>query len=288
MVFKSENLDAIIDLALREDIGGGDVTTLACVDPHLEGIAEIVCKSDGTLAGQIIARQVFEKVDAGIAYRELLTDGSAVRADTPVADISGKLASILTAERTALNFLMRLSGVATITRKFVDEVAGTGAKILDTRKTSPGLREAEKYAVVCGGGSNHRKGLYDMILIKDNHIQAAGSVAAAVRRCFDYVSGVNGRLQIEVEAGSAEELEQALASGAGWIMLDNMHVEQIREAVGKIRRRSADIRIEVSGGVTFENVRRLAECGVDYISVGALTHSARSLDFSLSVARGSQ
>jgi nicotinate-nucleotide pyrophosphorylase (carboxylating) len=285
MEFASRNLDGIIDLALQEDIGDGDLTTLACVSPDIEGDADIICKSDGVLSGQTVAQQVFRNVDERIRYASLVTDGSKLKANTDVASVTGKLASLLTAERVALNFLMRMSGIATLTERFVREVTGTGVAVLDTRKTMPGLRELEKYAVRCGGGINHRKGLYDMILIKDNHIRAAGSVSAALKRCLDYVEETSREVPIEIEAGSGAELEQALDSGATRIMLDNMGTAQVREAVEKIRRVSDDIKIEISGGVTLANVRELAECGVDYISVGALTHSAPSLDFSLNIVK---
>ncbi len=285
MDFLAEELDQLIDLALREDIGDGDITTRASVDPNLIGEAEILFRSGGPLAGQSIARRVFKTVDEKLRYAPMFEDGSIIEAGSVIATISGSLASILTAERTALNFIMRLSGIASLTRKFVDRVDGTNVKILDTRKTTPGMRHAEKYAVVCGGGYNHRKGLYDMIMIKDNHIRAAGSLPAAVKRCTDYRDQIKSDIKIEVEASSQIELEQALESGAKWIMLDNMNVEQIRDSVKKIRAFSKDIKIEISGGVNLDTVRQFAECGVDYISVGALTHSAPASDFSLNIVR---
>jgi nicotinate-nucleotide pyrophosphorylase (carboxylating) len=283
MEFASENLDGIIDLALQEDIGDGDLTTLACVSPDIEGQADVMCKSDGVLSGQTVAQQVFRKVDERIRYAPLITDGSRLRANTIVASVTGKLASLLTAERVALNFLMRMSGIATLTERFVREVTGTGVAVLDTRKTTPGLRELEKYAVLCGGGVNHRMGLYDMILIKDNHIRAAGSVSEALKKCLDYTEETGCEVPVEIEVDSGTELEQALDSGAARIMLDNMNTAQVKEAVERIHRVSGDIKIEISGGVTLANIRDLAECGVDYISVGALTHSAPSLDFSLNI-----
>ena len=285
MEFAFENLDGIIDLALQEDIGDGDLTTLACVNPDIEGDADIICKSGGILSGQTVAQQVFNKVDERVTYTSLAADGSCIEANTAVASVTGKLVSLLTAERVALNFLMRMSGIATLTERFVREVTGTEVAVLDTRKTTPGLRELEKYAVLCGGGVNHRKGLYDMILIKDNHIRAAGSVSAALKRCLDYVDETGCDVPVEIEAGSGIELEQALNSGATRIMLDNMDTTQVKEAVERIRRVSGEIKIEISGGVTLANIRELAECGVDYISVGALTHSAPSLDFSLNIVK---
>ncbi|MFH1893198.1 MAG: carboxylating nicotinate-nucleotide diphosphorylase [Candidatus Zixiibacteriota bacterium] len=276
-------MDDIIELALREDIGSGDITTLACVDPAVHGEAEIVSWSDGVLSGQDIASEVFRRVDNSVKYTSLEHDGSEISGGTDIAVIGGKLASILTAERIALNFLMRLSGIATLTRRYVDEISGTRAKILDTRKTTPGLRQAEKYAVLCGGGSNHRKGLYDMALIKDNHIEAAGGISVALKRTFRYLADAGRDIPVDVEVATDDDLEQALCEGASWIMLDNMDIGRIRDAVSKIREKDDRIKIEVSGGVTLSGLREIAECGVDYISVGALTHSAPSLDFSLIV-----
>lgn len=278
-------MDHIIELALREDIGSGDITTLACVDPAVHGEAEIVSWSDGVLSGQDIASEVFCRVDDSVKYTSLERDGSEISGGTDIAVIGGKLASILTAERIALNFLMRLSGIATLTRRYVDEISGTRAKILDTRKTTPGLRQAEKYAVLCGGGSNHRKGLYDMALIKDNHIEAAGGLSIALKRTFDYLADAGRDIPVDVEVATDDDLEQALSGGASWIMLDNMDIGRIRDAVSKIREKDDRIKIEVSGRVTLSGLREIAECGVDYISVGALTHSAPSLDFSLNVSK---
>ncbi|MBU1319411.1 MAG: carboxylating nicotinate-nucleotide diphosphorylase [candidate division Zixibacteria bacterium] len=278
-------MDHIIELALREDIGSGDITTLACVDPAVHGEAEIVSWSDGVLSGQDIASEVFCRVDDSVKYTSLERDGSEISGGTDIAVIGGKLASILTAERIALNFLMRLSGIATLTRRYVDEISGTRAKILDTRKTTPGLRQAEKYAVLCGGGSNHRKGLNDMALIKDNHIEAAGGLSIALKRTFDYLADAGRDIPVDVEVATDDDLEQALSGGASWIMLDNMDIGRIRDAVSKIREKDDRIKIEVSGRVTLSGLREIAECGVDYISVGALTHSAPSLDFSLNVSK---
>jgi len=285
MNFDTDLMTELIRLSLEEDVGGGDLTSRACVDSSIKGEATIVSRSDAVVSGQEIARAIFKAVDENTRYMPLAGDGESVTPDVEIASITGKLASILTAERTALNFLMRLSGVATATRRFVDEVEGTGAKILDTRKTTPGFRFAEKYAVVCGGGANHRKGLYDMILIKDNHIRAAGSIPVALKRCQDYVQDSGLVVPVEVEVASSAELEQAITSGAKWIMLDNMTVDQIRTAVARIRSEQRDIKIEISGGVNIKNVRELAECGVDYISVGALTHSSPAVDFSLNVVK---
>lgn len=278
------NANSIVSIALKEDIGDGDLTTLACVDPDITGEASIVCKSGGVMAGQGVALQVFKAVDDNLVYSPKVSDGEKIDRGDVVATIEGSIASILIAERVALNFLMRLSGIASLTRKYVEAVDGTNARILDTRKTTPGLRELEKHAVLCGGGMNHRIGLYDMILIKDNHIHAAGSVPEALRKCNEYVRNADLDVPIEVEAASDEEIEQAIEAGAGWIMLDNMSREQIIKAVDKIRKASRLTKIEVSGGVSLSTVREFAECGVDYISVGALTHSATSLDFSLNIS----
>jgi nicotinate-nucleotide pyrophosphorylase (carboxylating) len=285
MEFLAEQIDDLIRYSLEEDIRDGDITTRACVSGDLRGEANIICKSDSIMCGQSIARRVFKTVDDDVRYAPSVTDGELVVSGTVVANVTGNLSSILTAERTALNYIMRLSGISTLTRRYVDVVSDTEARILDTRKTTPGLRIAEKYAVVCGGGFNHRKGLYDMILVKDNHIKAVGSLPAALKRCITYRDTVKKSLQIEVEAGSMVDVEQALGAGAEWIMLDNMDIEQIKAAVSKIRGFSKDIKVEVSGGITLENVKQYADCGVDYISVGALTHSSTSVDFSLDVVR---
>jgi len=285
MKFDASKIEDLIALALREDIGDGDITTEACVDPEIAGEAEIVCRSKGVLCGQDIAMEVFRRVDDTVEYNALLEDSLDLTGDTLVATIKGRLASILIAERTALNFLMRLSGIATLTRRYVDEVRGTDAKVLDTRKTTPGIRLAEKHAVLCGGGSNHRIGLFDMALIKDNHIAAAGGLSVALTRMRDYLARQGKNVEIDVEVASDDDLQKALDNDAKWIMLDNMNTSRIREAVRKIRAKDAKIKIEVSGGVTIANLREIAECGVDYISIGALTHSAPSLDFSLNVRR---
>jgi len=281
----SEDTQNLIDISLREDIGSGDVTTRACVDPAIRGEAIIVARSNGLLSGQHIARHIFKTVDSDSVYAPLREDGNKLESNTQIAEISGRFASILTAERTALNYLMRLSGVASLTAKFVEKVAHTQCRILDTRKTTPGFRELEKYAVRCGGGMNHRTGLYDMILIKDNHIRSAGSLPAALKRCRSYVEALADPVPIEVEVASMPELEQALDAGADWLMLDNMNITQIKTAVERIRQQDRKIKVEVSGGVSLDTVASIAECGVDFISVGALTHSARALDLSLNVTR---
>jgi len=266
------NPGELIRAALAEDIGSGDVTSCLTIPEKLRTEGTIVCHAPGVLAGIDICRKVFRTLDKSIRFKPMKLDGSRVRQGTRAAILSGPARSILTAERTALNFLCRLSGIATLTARFVREVKGTGTRILDTRKTTPGWRALEKYAVRCGGGRNHRKGLYDMVLIKDNHIAAAGSVRAALARCR------NRRLDVEVEVKTMAELREALDAGARLIMLDNMDLGRMRRAV-KLARGKA--KLEASGGMNLTRVRSVARTGVDYISVGALTHSAPALDISL-------
>ncbi|MCX2726282.1 carboxylating nicotinate-nucleotide diphosphorylase [Thermomicrobium sp. 4228-Ro] len=262
---------------LLEDVGTGDVTTQAIVSPDVRGQAEIVAREAGVLCGLPLVELVFHEVDDELDCTALVREGASVAAGTVVARIAGRLASILTGERLALNLLQRLSGIATTTRRFVEAIEGTGAVILDTRKTTPGLRALEKYAVRVGGGRNHRFGLFDGVLIKDNHIRAVGSVGDAVRRARERAPHP---LAIEVEVTTLDELEEALEAGADWILLDNMDLETMREAVRRVAGRA---RLEASGGVTLERVRAIAETGVDAISVGALTHSVRALDIALEI-----
>ncbi|MCX7622611.1 MAG: carboxylating nicotinate-nucleotide diphosphorylase [Thermomicrobium sp.] len=262
---------------LLEDLGHGDVTTRAVVPPDARGRAELVFREAGVVCGLPLVALVFEEVDPELVFTPFSREGALVQPGEVVAGLAGRLTSILAGERLALNLLQRLSGIATLTRRFVEAVAGTGAVILDTRKTTPGLRALEKYAVRVGGGRNHRFGLFDGVLIKDNHIRAAGSVSEAVRRAR---AQVPHPLLIEVEVTTLAEVEEALAAGADWILLDNMDVETIRAAVARVGGRA---KLEVSGGVTLERVRAIAETGVDAISVGALTHSARALDIALEV-----
>jgi nicotinate-nucleotide pyrophosphorylase (carboxylating) len=265
---------AAIRLALEEDIGSGDVTSMAIVDEGALASAKLVAKEDGIVAGLDIAAAVFDEVDPRIRLAARTEEGSKVSPGTVLAEIDGPARSILTAERTALNFLGRMSGIATLTRRFVDAVAGTKAQILDTRKTAPGLRAFDKLAVRRGGGMNHRLGLYDLILIKDNHVDFAGSLREAVRRAR--ASGA--QLEIEVEARTLDEVREALGVGVDRILLDNMSVETLAQAVSLVDGRA---RLEASGGVRLDNVRAIAETGVDDISVGALTHSVKVFDISL-------
>jgi len=266
----------LIDLALAEDVGKGDVTTVATVPEGKEGRAVIIAKAYGIVCGLPIMAEVFRQVDEAIRLTHLASDGEPVAPGDVVAALSGPLRGILTAERTALNFLTHLSGIATLTARFVDVVAPYRAVILDTRKTTPGWRILEKYAVRCGGGRNHRMGLYDMVLIKDNHIAACGSLAEAVRR----VRAAGISLPIEVEVRTLAELEEALSLGVDRILLDNMDIPTLRKAIARAK---GKVELEASGGVTLENAAEIAACGVDYISIGALTHSAPALDFSLEI-----
>ncbi len=274
-------LDALIDLALAEDVGSGDWTTRWTVPEGRSGPALITAKQPLVISGMEAALRVFSRVDPEIQLRPQVAEGEAAEPGQVVLDLEGPLAGILTAERTALNLLGRLSGIATLTRAFVQAVEGTGAKVIDTRKTTPGMRLMEKAAVRAGGGANHRVGLHDMILIKENHIAAAGGVSQALAS----VAARNDRgLQVEIEVRSLEEYDQAAASRPDRILLDNMSLEQLREAVRRNRAMS-EVRplLEASGNVRLDTVRAIAETGVDLISVGALTHSAPVADLSLRI-----
>jgi nicotinate-nucleotide pyrophosphorylase (carboxylating) len=272
----SPELRACIHRALEEDIGSGDATSEAIIPAGAHMQAQIVAKQAGVVAGLDVAQAAFLMVDPGIDFVTLVAEGKQVNTSTILAKISGPARSMLVAERVALNFLGRMSGIATLTRQFVEAVAGTSAVILDTRKTAPGLRLADKLAVKRGGGQNHRMGLYDMILIKDNHIDFAGSLPAAVRSARSGNSG----LEIEVETRTLEDVAAALELGVERILLDNMSLEQMRAAVQLARGRA---KLEASGNVDLEGVRRIAETGVDYISIGALTHSVKVFDVSMKV-----
>ncbi len=271
----NQELEAIIEAALREDMPGGDITSESIIPAAAVSEAVFLAKEAGILAGLQVARRVFERIDPAVEFSERLEDGAAFKKSDILARLKGPTVALLKGERTALNFLQRLSGVATATRRFVDAVAGTKAKILDTRKTTPGLRLLEKYAVKMGGGTNHRLSLSDMVLIKDNHLRHVGSVAEAVRRAR---AAVKPGIRIEVEASDLAQVRDALAAGADMIMLDNMLIETMREAVTIVAGR---VPLEASGTVSLERVRAVAETGVDFISVGALTHSARAVDISL-------
>ena len=275
-----EVVRAIVARALEEDLGPGDVTTQATVASGARCRAEIVAREPGVIAGLEIAGAVFAALDREVAFEALVAEGAQVEAGAAVARLTGPARAVLAGERTALNFLQRMSGIATLTRRYVDAVQGTKARICDTRKTAPGLRALDKYAVRAGGGHNHRFGLFDGLLIKDNHIRAAGGIEGAVRLAR---SSAHHVLRVEVEAQTHAEVQEALSAGADVIMLDNMSPDEVARAVGFIAGRCE---VEVSGGVTLETVRALAECGVDYISIGALTHSAPALDLALEFGDG--
>lgn len=281
MKLNLKKINPLIKQALKEDIGKGDITTACIVPEESQGLALILNKQEGVLAGIDICRQIFLTVDKDLQIVAKFPDGAQLEFGQIVLTIQGRTKSILTAERTALNFLQHLSGVATATNDFVRAVEGTRARILDTRKTIPGLRYLEKYAVACGGGQNHRMGLYDMVLIKDNHIEAAGGPAAAI----EMVRQKNKKVKIEIEVQSLAQLEEAAALSPDVILLDNMKPEMMAEACRMVfslpARDSGKLKLEASGNVSLDNVRQIAECGVDYISVGAITHSAPALDFSL-------
>ena len=263
----------IVARALAEDVGPGDVTTTATVVPDARARARITQKAPGVIFGLDVAEETFRSLDADVVLTRLVEEGE-WREGGPVLDIEGSAAAILTAERTALNFLQRLSGVATQTALCVREIEGTGAQVLDTRKTTPGLRMLEKEAVAAGGGTNHRVGLYDAILIKENHAALAGGVGQAVRRARAYAPG----LLLEVECRTLAEVDDALGAGAPRILLDNMNPDQLRAAVDHVAGRAE---LEASGGFTLETIRAVASTGVQFVSVGALTHSAPALDLSL-------
>lgn len=265
---------------LKEDLGRGDITTQSVVRGGLRARGRFLAKQDFVLCGLEIAEAVFGALDNAIGLESRVYDGDDISAGDEFAKIEGPAAALLTGERTALNIMQRLSGIATLTRAFVTRVEGTGARITDTRKTTPGLRLLEKYAVTVGGGFNHRFGLDDGVLIKDNHIALAGGVRRAVELARQSSSHL---MKIEVEVASQAQLREALAAPADVIMLDNMALEEARESVKLIRDNNPAISIELSGGVSLDNVREFAECGVDLISVGAITHSAPAIDISLKI-----
>jgi nicotinate-nucleotide pyrophosphorylase (carboxylating) len=276
-LFDERSLRRSIDLFIDEDVGRGDVTTRSLIPPDLIGSAHIESRERAIVAGLDAAVLCFDVMADDLSWECRVTDGDEVGAGDVLAQIEGSLRSILTGERTALNLLGRLSGVATLTHKFVEAVAGTSARLVDTRKTTPGLRLLEKHAVRAGGGFNHRFGLDDGILIKDNHLVAVGSITDAITRMREMAPHA---LLVEVEVQDLHELDEALSAGADAILLDNMSPELVREAV---TRAGGKALLEASGGITLENVRQYAEAGVDLISVGALTHSAPSIDMSLEV-----
>ena len=289
-----ESFLPLVKFALSEDVGTGDVTTLNAVPANVGARAAIVAKQPGVVSGIDIAAMTFREVDASLKFKSKVRDGQEVPAGAAIATVSGSAASIMTAERTALNFLMRLSGVATLTRAYVNAIAGTGATILDTRKTTPGLRILEKYAVLCGGGQNHRLALWDMYLVKDNHIRAARGLTNAI----DRIQRTRRDLLLEVEVESLDQLQEALRPEVDRILIDNQAPAIVKRCVEEVDRwyaanppdhprvRDGARRwpeVEVSGGLNLKNIRPYAETGADYLSVGALTHSAPALDLSLEI-----
>lgn len=272
--------------SLREDIGEGDHTSLSTIPIHAFGKARLLVKEAGVLAGVEIARKVFHFTDDRIEMVQCLNDGALVKPGDIAFEVIGPSISLLTAERTALNFMQRMSGIATQTRKYVDALHGLQTRVLDTRKTTPLLREIEKMAVVIGGGYNHRMGLYDMVLIKDNHVDFAGGIVSAIEACHEYLKHKGMRLAIEIETRNLAELQQVLAhGGVDRIMLDNFTFENLTKAVALVRADKKHYETEASGGITLKTVRQYAECGVDFVSVGALTHHINSLDLSLKAVK---
>ena len=267
----------IVKLALKEDLGRGDITSNLVIPREKKGDGLIISKQRGVIAGLDVIKSVFKQVDPELEFKSFIKDGTVVRPRQRICSIRGRVKSILAAERTALNFLQRLSGIASLTGEYVNKTKGTKVKILDTRKTTPGLRLLEKYAVKVGGGENHRKGLYDMILIKDNHIQSAGSISSAIKLALEGKK----RFKIEIETKNLKEVNEALSFKIDRIMLDNFKLKDLKKAVKLIRSKDKKVRIEASGKVNLKNVRAFALSGVDYISIGALTHSVKSLDISL-------
>lgn len=273
------NLDELIQMALREDIGDGDHSTLACIPPDATGTAKMVAKQDGILCGAEVGERVFHLVDPTLKVTLLKHDGDNVKKGDLLMLIEGHSGSILTAERTALNYMQRLSGIATETHRMVQMLEGLNTRLLDTRKTTPNMRLLEKYAVACGGGTNHRIGLYDMVMLKDNHIDFAGGIEAAIDRTRQYLKEKGKNLRIEIEVRNLDELERVMQHGGiDRIMLDNFDVETLRKAVERI---DGKYETEASGGITDQTLRKYAETGVDFISVGALTHHIKSMDISL-------
>ena len=278
MLSVNELEDRLIDLAFAEDIGDGDHTTLCCIPETAMGKSHLLIKEDGILAGVEVAKRVFARFDPEMKVEVLIGDGAHVRKGDIAMVVTGKVRSLLQTERLMLNIMQRMSGIATMTNKYVERLKGTNTHVLDTRKTTPGLRMLEKQAVKIGGGMNHRIGLFDMILLKDNHIDFAGGIANAINRCHEYLREKGLDLKIEIEVRNFDELRQAMeCGGINRIMLDNFSVADTRKAVEMVAGR---FETESSGGITFDTIRDYAECGVDFISVGALTHSVKGLDMS--------
>lgn len=277
MKLDKKEIDKIISCALTEDVGSGDVTTNLIVPKNEKSRASFYAKENGVIAGLTVAKSVFTKLDKKSVWKSSVKEGDRVNAGTRIAEVTGSYRALLTGERTALNILQRLSGIATQTSEFVRLAEGTKVRVLDTRKTVPGLRTLDKYAVKIGGGENHRFGLYDMVLIKDNHIKAAGGITSAVKRIR---KNLKTKIRIEVETSNLDEVCEAVNCNVDIIMLDNMTNDAMKEAVRII---NGKIKVEASGNVTVNNFRQIAEIGVDYISIGALTHSVRALDINMKI-----
>ena len=278
MLSVNELEDRLIDLAFAEDIGDGDHTTLCCIPDTAMGKSHLLIKEDGILAGVEVAKRVFARFDPTMQVEVLIGDGAHVKKGDIAMVVTGKVRSLLQTERLMLNIMQRMSGVATMTAKYVERLKGTKTHVLDTRKTTPGLRMLEKQAVKIGGGMNHRIGLFDMILLKDNHVDFAGGIANAINRCHEYLKEKGLDLKIEIEVRNFDELRQAMeCGGINRIMLDNFSVDNTKKAVEMV---AGKYETESSGGITFDTIRDYAECGVDFISVGALTHSVKGLDMS--------
>ncbi len=276
---ENSNLKDLILRSVEEDVGNGDHTSLACISRDAMGKAQLIIKEEGILAGVNVARKVFREMDVTLKCEILLQDGSHIKPKDIVLIVSGRQQSILKAERLVLNIMQRMSGIATITNRYVTRVAGLKTKILDTRKTTPGFRFLEKEAVRIGGGMNHRMGLFDMIMIKDNHIRYAGGIEPAIKKTTEYLKRNNKKLKIEIEAANIDDIRAIIETGGiNRIMLDNFSIEETRTAIKLI---NGMYETESSGSITYDTVRAYAECGVDYISVGALTHHIKSLDMSL-------
>ncbi len=278
MLSVDELEDRLIDLAFAEDIGDGDHTTLCCIPEDAIGKSHLLIKEDGILAGIEVAKKVFDRFDPTMAVEVLIGDGAHVKKGDIAMIVSGKIRSLLQTERLMLNIMQRMSGIATMTNKYVERLAGTHTHVLDTRKTTPGMRMLEKQAVKIGGGVNHRIGLFDMILLKDNHVDFAGGISNAINRCHEYLKAKGLDLKIEIEVRNFDELKQVMdCGGVDRVMLDNFSVQNTKKAVDMI---AGEFETESSGGITFDTIRQYAECGVDFISVGALTHSVKGLDMS--------
>lgn len=278
MLSVNELEDRLIDLAFAEDIGDGDHTTLCCIPDDAMGKSHLLIKEEGILAGVEVAKKVFARFDDTMQVQVIINDGAHVKPGDIAMVVTGKVRSLLQTERLMLNIMQRMSGIATMTNRYVKRLEGTNTRILDTRKTTPGMRMLEKQAVKIGGGVNHRIGLFDMILLKDNHVDFAGGISNAINRCHDYLKEKGLDLKIEIEVRNFEELQQAIdCGGIDRIMLDNFSVADTKKAVEIVAGR---YETESSGGITYDTIRDYAECGVDFISVGALTHSVKGLDMS--------